>query len=213
MSSNKTDAIRILAELAKIAHSGGLYPGIFERETAKSRSNHQSLGNGFELRLIVMKDKDGNEVENRENYSHLYRKGVQIGSKIFRRGGLGGDFKDGYCQLIHYVQKEPHTEKRHGFDFGIHVIINESGETVLSGTGISSYPYHCGGNLGKLKDCYYNLLTGEPIIECSSSDHIDGKNYLMVSHKYEWYSKTVKMPLGIYRINKSTCEIEKIDEI
>lgn len=207
MNTNKTAAIWLLAEFAKLTQTVGPYSEVFEKGIAEGRSIYESLGNGFELRPIVMKDKDGNEVENRQKYSHLYRNGVQIGSKIFRKGGAGGDFKDGYCQLIHY------TKKRHGYDFGIHVIINESGDIVLSGTEISSYPHHCGGNLGKLKDCYYNLLTGEPIIEGSSSEHIDGKNYLLVSHKYEWYSKTVKMPLGIYRINKSTCEIEKIDEV
>lgn len=183
------------------------------KQTYNDSSEFDRLGNGFELRAIKLKDAKGNVVENGGSYSHLYRNGKLVCDKVFRKGGLSNGFRDGYCDLILYTQKEPHTEKKHGFDFGIHVIINESGDIALSGEGISSYPHHCGGNLGKLKDCYYNLLTKEPIIECSSSEHIDGKEFVFVTHKYDWYNKTVKMPLGVYQINKTTCEIKKIDDV
>jgi len=187
-----------------------IFGGKYQNEP---KSPYENLKNGFELRTIELKDDKGDVDKNWGSYSHLYRNEELICDKVFRKGGLGGEFKDGYSSLIYYIQKEPHTEKKHGFDFGIHVIINESGEIVLSGEGISSYPHHCGGNLGKLKDCYYNLLTKEPIIECSSSEHIDGKEFVFVTHKYDWYNKTVKMPLGVYQINKTTCEIKKIDDV
>ena len=183
------------------------------KQTYNHNPEYDRLGNGFELRAIELKDAKGNVVENGGSYSHLYRNGELVCDKVFRKGGLSNRFRDGYCDLILYTQKEPHTEKKHGFSFGIHVIINESGDIALSGEGISSYPHHCGGNLGKLKDCYYNLLTKEPIIECISSEHIDGKEFVFVTHKYDWYNKTVKMPLGVYQINKSTCEIKKIDDV
>jgi hypothetical protein len=203
-------AFKIITEMAVNGNLSRFFGGSSQ---SQQKSPYENLKNGFELRPIEMKDSEGNSVENRESYSHLFRNGVQIGSKVFRKGGLSNGFRDGYCDLILYTQKEPHTQKRHGFDFGIHVIINESGDIVLSGEGITSYPHHCGGNLGKLKDCYYNLITKEPIIECSSSEHIDGKTHIFVTHKYDWYSKIVKMPLGVYQINKMTCEITKIDEV
>jgi len=171
---------------------------------------YERLGDGYELRPIEMVDAQGNPVENREKYSHLYWEGSKVCDLVFRKGGMGGTFKDGYCALIHYVQKKPHTEKSHGFDFGIHVIINKLGDICLSGTGISSYPSHCGGNLGKLKDTYYNLATGEEVLTCSSSGSTDGKNYIFVDHRYDWYNKS--LPLGIYRIDKRTCEYEKVDD-
>jgi hypothetical protein len=171
---------------------------------------YERLGDGYELRPIEMVDAQGNPVENRKKYSHLYWEGSKVCDLVFRNGGMGGIFKDGYCALIHCVQWEPHTEKSHGFDFGIHVIINKLGGICLSGTGISSYPSHCGGNLGKLKDTYYNLCTGEEVLTCSSSGSIDGKNYIFVDHRYDWYDKS--LPLGIYRIDKRTCEYEKVDD-
>jgi hypothetical protein len=172
---------------------------------------YESLGDGYELRPIQMVDDKGNPVENREKYSHLYWNGSQVCDLVFRKGGMGGTFKDGYCSLIHYTQKQPHTEKSHGFDFGIHVIINKLGDICLSGTGITSYPSHCGGNIGQLKDTYFNLCTGEKILTCSSSGSMHGKNFIIVEHKYKWYNED--LPLGIYQIDKLTCTYEKIDDV
>jgi len=173
---------------------------------------YDRLGDGYELRPIKLTKK---EEENKHNessgYSHLYHNGLKVSDKIFRRGGLGGDFKDGYCSLIHYTRERKKT--KYGttyFSSGIHVIVNKLGDICLSGTGISSYPSHCGGNLGKLKDTYYNLCTGEEVITCSSSSNIDGKRFMIVEHRYDWYNKS--LPLGIYQIDKFTCECVKIDE-
>jgi len=57
-------------------------------------------------------------------------------------------------------------------------------------------------------------LTGEAIMP-KSSETIIGKNYLIVEHRYDFecYSKEVKVPLGIYKIDKMTCVVEKIDEV
>jgi hypothetical protein len=185
--------------------------GGFPSRFTEEKEPYESLGNGYDLRPIEMKDSKGNPIENRENYSHLYWNGSKVCDLVFRKGGMGGQFRDGYCSLIHYTQKEPHTQKRHGFDFGIHVIINEQGIVRMSGSGISSYPSHCGGNVGKLKDTYYDLRNGEEILTCGSSGSINSKNFIIVEHQYDWYNKS--LPLGVYSINKSTCEIQKIDDI
>lgn len=178
----------------------------------EERYPYERLGSGYELRPIEILAEGGQFVlENRENYSHLYHNGKKVTEKIFRKGGMGGKFIDGYCSLILYKQKEEHTEKKHGFDFGIHVIINQLGDIVLEGTGISSYPSHCGGNVGKLNDTYYNLKTGEAILTSSSSGAISSKNLIILEHRYAWYNKD--LPLGVYIINKETCEVTKIDDI
>jgi hypothetical protein len=178
---------------------------------AEKEEPYESLGNGYELRPIEILAEGGQfVVENREKYSHLYWNGSKVCDLIFRKGGMGGEFKDGYCSLIQYTQKEPHTQKNHGFDFGIHVIINEQGIIRMSGTGISYHPSHCGGNIGKLKDTYYDLRTGEEILTASSSGAISSKNLIIIEHRYDWYNKS--LPLGVYTINKTTCEITKIDD-
>jgi hypothetical protein len=210
MNKQKTKVLQAYMELATQNGFGfaNIFGGIPSTEPPYP---HERLGDGYELRKIDMVDEKGDPVENRDSYSHLYHNDLKVSDLVFRKGGLGGDFKDGYCSLILYTQKRPHEEKSHGFDFGVHVIINKLGDVCLSGTGMSSYPSHCGGNLGKLKDTYYNLCTGEEVITCSSSGaSIDGQRFMIVEHRYDWYNKS--LPLGIYRIDKSTCEFEKIDE-
>lgn len=110
--------------------------------------------------------------------------------------------------MIHYVRDKA---RQGGFSFGTHVIINRLGEIVLSGTGISSYPYHSGGHVGQLKDTYYDLRTGDPILTASSSGAISSKNLIIIEHRYDWYNKD--LPLGVYTINKETCEVLKIDDV
>jgi hypothetical protein len=168
------------------------------------------LGDGYELRPIELKDKKGNILDNREKYSHLYHNDLKICDTIFRKGGASGDFKDGYTELIVYKQIKPHTADALGYDYGVFALINKLGDICLSGTKMASYPYHCGGNLGKLDKIYYNLCTGEEVISVGSGDQINGVNYLLVEHRYDWYNKS--LPLGVYSINKWTCEIQKIDD-
>ena len=178
----------------------------------KEKYPYEKLGDGYELRPIELTEdqsKDQHIVNSK--YSNLYHNGLKVSDLIFRKGGISGDFKDGYCQLIHYTKTKEKGKNNSGFSFGTHVIINSLGNIILSGIGISSYPHHCGKNLGKLKDTYYNLLTGESLITCSSSSSVDGKNFLIVEHRYDWYNKD--FPLGVYKIDKITCSVEKIDEI
>jgi hypothetical protein len=210
MNKEQTKALQEFMELATQSGIGfaNFFGGMLKTETPYP---HERLSDGYELRKIDMVDEKGNPVENRDSYSHLYHNDLKVSDLVFRKGGLGGNFKDGYCSLVLYTQTRPHEEKSHGFDFGVHVIINKLGDVCLSGTGMSSYPSHCGGNLGKLKDTYYNLCTGEEVITCNSSGaSIDGQRFMIVEHRYHWYNKN--LPLGIYKIDKFTCEFEKIDE-
>jgi hypothetical protein len=203
---------KILSEFIKIVNQPGLLESIFNLYDPETKNPYERLGGGYELRPIEILAEGGQFVlENREKYSHLYLNGERVTDSVFRKGGMGGEFKDGYCELIYYSQREEHTQKKHGFDFGIHVIINILGEIVLKGTGISSYSSHSGGNVGKLKDTYYDLRSGQPILTASSSGAISSKNYIIIEHRYDWYDK--KLPLGLYSINKETCEVTKIDDI
>ncbi len=179
----------------------------------KEKYPHDRLGDGYELREIEILAEGGQfVVENREKYSHLYHNDLKVSNEVFRRGGTGGKFKDGYCKLIHYIEKTPHTEKRHGFDFGTHVIINHLGDIKMKGEGISSYPAHIGGHLGSLGNYVYDLRNGKAIAPKSSTT-ITGTNCIIVEHRYDWYDKEVKLPLGIYRIDFQTAELLLIDNI
>lgn len=182
-------------------------------KTEKEKSPYENLGDGYELRPIEILAEGGQFVlENRDNYSHLYHNGLKVSDEVFRKGGLGGKFKDGYCSLIHYTKKQEHTEKRHGFDFGIHVIIDGLGDIKLNGSGISSYPHHIGGHLASLDSYIYDLRTCKAIAP-KSSTVINGANCIIIEHRYDWYDKEAKLPLGVYKIDFQTAEITKIDEV
>lgn len=182
--------------------------------TEKEKYPYEKLGNGYELRPIEILAEGGQiVVENRENYSHLYHNELKVSDQVFRKGGMCNGFKDGYCTLIHYTQKEPHTEKRHGFDFGTHVIIDELGDIKINSSGLSSgHPYHIGGHLASVNNYIYDLRTAKAIAP-KSSTAIKGTNCIIIEHRYDWYDKEVKIPLGIYKIDFQTAEITKIDDV
>lgn len=176
------------------------------------KSPYTQLGDSYELRPIEILAEGGKfVVENREKFSQLYYNNELVCDKIFREGGSTRNFKDGYSNLIYYTQKSQHTKDKHGFDYGVHVIINQKGDIVLSNDNTLSYPSHLGGNIGRLKDTYYNLITGKPLLTVGSGSVINGKDNLIIEHMYQWYDE--KLPLGVYMVNKKTCEINKIDEI
>jgi len=210
MSSKKINPMEMLAAFTEIAlNDPNVYSIFGGSPESKKENGRESLGYGYELREIELLDDKGNPIQNREKYSHLYRDGEQISKEVFRKGGMCNGYEDGYCCLIHYVKESGKRED--GFSFGIHVIVDAFGKTVLSGKGITDYPSHLGGNIAKLNDKYYNLLNGEKIIETSSGSVINGATSIIVEHRYNW--RNGNLPVGVYRIDKSTCEMTKIDEI
>ena len=214
MENNK-DPFEMFEMFNEVIANGGdfytIFRGLSENGT-KEKYPYEKLGCGYELRPIVIKDDEGNEVINDSDFSQLYLHDKLVTDTIFRKGGSGGKFKDGYCELIVYVQKQPHTDIRHGFDFGTHVIINEDGNIVLSGEGVTDYPHHYGGNIGKLGDTLYDLRTQQPFM-VKGSTMIEGKESIIVNHLYNWDKKVLNIPLGIYLIDKLTCSYKKIDEV
>jgi hypothetical protein len=187
---------------------GSFFGGLPFADEEKEKYPHDRLGDGYELRKIELKDSKGDQIDNRENYSHLYHNDLKVSNEVFRKGGTGGKFKDGYCSLIHYVKDKKNSK---GFDFGTHVIINHLGEIVMGRKGLD-YPSHIGGHLGSINNYIYDLRTGKAIAPRSSTT-IAGTNCIIIEHRYEWYDKEVKIPLGIYRIDFQTAELLLIDNI
>ena len=210
MSKEKNNEFELLATMTKLLGSTStmhsIFGSIFGGLTQEEKYPYERLGNGFELRPL---DIDNN----RNKYSHLYKDGEKVTSQIFRKGGICSGFVDGYCSLIHYTKQRKTKGNREGFSFGNHVLIDEKGQIKMESKGLD-HPYHLGGNVARLNDTYYNLLTGEAIMPKSSAT-INAKNFLIVEHRYDFdcYTKEVKVPLGVYSINKQTCEITLIDEI
>jgi hypothetical protein len=201
--------MEMLAAFTQMMGSGGIHSffgGLPFEE--KEKYPHDRLGDGYELRKIELKDSKGNSIDNRDNYSHLYHNDLKVSDEVFRRGGTGGTFKDGYCKLIHYVKDKKNSK---GFDFGTHVIINHLGEICMGKKGLD-YPYHIGGHLGSIGNYIYDLRNGKAIAPKSSTT-ISGTNCIIIEHRYDWYDKEVKLPLGIYRIDFQTAELSLIDNV
>lgn len=185
------------------------FPSYFGGLVEPKEPPFESLKCGYELRPIELtpEESKNSRIVNLK-YSHQYFNGELVSDHIFRKGGMGGEFKDGYCELIHYVRTDD------GFSSGVFVVINKNGQIVLNGNSYSDHSYHIVGHIGKLKDLYYDLRTSEPIM-IKGSDEFVGKNSVIVNHNYDWYGKKegFTIPLGIYKIDGETCELTKIDDV
>ena len=206
-----------LDDFMNLLASGGatqMFRTLFGGMSQTEKYPHERLGDGYELRKIELFDKKGNPIDNRNEYSHLYHNDLKVSDLVFRKGGMGGKFRDGYCELIHYVlEKDPKKSNTEGFDFGTFVIINRLGDIVMKGGRFSSdHPHHIGGCLASVGNYIYDLRNGKAIA-AKSSTTIKGVKSIIIEHRYDWYDKEVKLPLGIYQIDFDTAEITKIDDI
>jgi hypothetical protein len=213
MDKETKQMLDVMTLASEMISNGGLY-SIFGGLTKKSKpvNPYQSLNDGFELRPIKLLKKESENPRIVESkYSHLYKDDVKVSDEIFRKGGLCHGFKEGYCGLIHYIRTKEPKKSDSGFSFGDSVIIDTKGKICLSRTGLD-YPYHVGGNVGSVGNYYYNLLTGEKICYRPSSV-IVGVECLYLDSRYNFDYYEVKIPFGVYKLNKITLELTKIDEI
>jgi RNA recognition motif-containing protein len=210
---NKQIDSQMLTYAAEILSNGGLdYLFGGQPKKVKPVNPYEDLNDGFELRPIeLMEEESKNKRIVDMKYSHLYKDGVKLSDHIFRKGGLCSGFKEGYCDLIHYTRTNESKKNDNGFSFGESVIINTDGKICLTREGLD-YAYHLGGNIASMGNYYYNLLTGEKICYKPSSV-IKGEEYLYLEHRYNFGYYEVKIPVGVYKLNKVTLELTKIDEI
>ena len=213
MDKETKQMLDVMTLASEMAFNGGIY-NIFGGLTKEPKkiNPYEDLNDGFELRPIKLSKKESENSRIIElKYSHLYKDGVKVSDEIFRKGGLCSGFKEGYCGLIHYTKTKEPKKNDNGFSFGAHVIVNTEGKICLEGKSLDS-PYHTGGNVGSVGNYYYNLLTGEKICYRPSSV-ITGVEYLYLDHRYNFDYYEVKIPVGVYKLNKITLELTKIDEI
>lgn len=211
----KNDGLNQIMEFMTIMSqphdSLGSFFGMITKEPEETYP-HQRLGNGYELRDIELLAEGGQIVlENKSRYGNLYHNGLKVSDKIFRKGGICHGYKDGYCALIHYTRSEDPKKSSEGFSFGTHVLVNELGEICLGKDGLD-HPYHVGGHLASIGNYLYDLRSGNAVAP-KSSTMITGKNYVIIEHRYDWYDKEVKLPLGVYLIDMNTLAMIKIDDV
>lgn len=115
--------------------------------------------------------------DNDSNYGHLYNKeGKQLSNKIFRIGGMGGKFKDGYCELLTYTKSA--YKKGYGSE-SLWVLINEDGKIVYEAKGQFEYFYHMGGRIISENNKYIDVVTKKEI--CTSYSSIYSSSYIFAN--------------------------------
>jgi hypothetical protein len=183
---------------------------------SKQKYDENDLGNGmrlvsiFELMPELLKNEEMmKELGSTKDYSFLFKEGVKVSDKVFRKGGISNGFqKGGYASLIVYHNFFDRTVKtRYGRTHASHCIVDLDGKIVLEEQGFSKYPYYLKGIIGAIDKAYYNLRTSELIIMGDSC--VESEEYLFVQEKYdfEWYGGKEK-PKGVYKICFETGEVE-----
>jgi len=151
------------------------------------------------------------ELGSTTDYSFLFKDGVKVSDKVFRKGGISNGYKKGdYANLIVYhnfFSKRVKTEYKHSRSYGKHCLVDLNGKIVLEENGLNKHPHYIKGVIAHMGDGYYDLRTSELIIMGDSS--VESKEYLFVQKKYdfEWYGGKEKA-LGVYKICFETGEVE-----
>ena len=175
----------------------------FGSSSSSEKIDENDLGEGMRLVPVPKDELEEYSEEERYNYCYLYKGDEKLSEAFFRRGRFCRGFRYGYCELIEYVP----NDRKSG---STHVIVNTSGEVVLeSDTGLDN-PSHIRGLIGRFKEAYYNLETGE--ILAKGKDTVESEDFLFVENRYNWdyeierYGKVI--PLGVYKICFKTGEVE-----
>ena len=216
-NKNFSDIDQIFNDFARINFGNGVIENFFNTIFDFDKGP-QIPKTGDDLKWIV--DKEGKSVRN--NYGYLCKDGIQICNTVFRKGGVSGGFQDGYCSLILYT---PNNSKE-GYDSGTHVIIDETGKVCLKAEKGLDYPSYIKGVVGKLGNIYYNLKTGEIILDGSyktggyvsstsvKSDHfvfIDGTLIVNNPEKTTEYQRGIIRKNVVYQIEFSTGKLTIIE--
>lgn len=144
-----------------------------------------------------------------KNLSFLYKGDIKISDIVFRKGGLGGTYKDGYCQLLEYGTIEnPKSEYYNGCVVDIYgnIVLKQSQEKGLGNI------YLKGGILAMVGDYLYNLKTGKPFLKPMSSK-LETYEFMFVETytlDEKYYNPEIAkiQKRGVYKINKFTSEMQ-----
>ena len=183
--------------------SGTFLDGLFDENFGepKPKLPGTDLGHGLRLLPIELTEEEqkNKHIVNSE-YSHLYKDGIKVSDDIYRKGGMGGYFSDGYCELLWYQREKKSKKSSDVFSSSLHVLINLQGKIVLKTTSICDYPYHVGGIVCNIGSKYYNLENGKMFFECSSQSGLkSSSSYFLEKDKkvYQILLKTAQVIIHV----------------
>jgi hypothetical protein len=177
-----------------MAMAGGL-PITNRYDEEAERKRERQCGEGIEL-VPVPEDELG-ELDprgKRTDFSYLYKDGKKLSDDIFRKGGMGGTYKDGYIGLMKY---NPETKSENDW-----VMVDTEGNVVYTQKNRFGSLYHQGGIIVSDDNKLYNIKTGDMIVDHTAK--ISSRDFLFV--EVIWSSNGFES--GVYKIDKQTAEIE-----
>lgn len=134
------------------------------------------------------------------DFVHLYRDGAKVSDQLYRRGGLGGEFKDGYILLLKYTEDlyndsiTKDKARKHHLK-GCWCILDEKGvEKVINKP--FEYLNHNGGQIYSIENDYYNIETKE--LYCKAYGSMKTKDFIFINNAYD----KDKSKRGVMKINK-----------
>lgn len=143
------------------------------------------------------------------DFVNIYLDGIKVSDTLYRVGGIGGRFVDGYIMLLKHTEafyedsitKDP-KRKPHLKDQWC--ILNDSGIEKVVFRQFAS-PYLKGGVVYVLDNKYYNIETGEKY--CNSYTSMSSDEFIFLDNAYD----DDKSRRGVMKINKKdgTFEIFK----
>ena len=156
---------------------------------------------GLKLNHIVV-DADYMQKWNErlEDFVLLTFNGKVLRHTLYRKGGIGGYWKDGYMMLIKHVEafyddsitkdpkRKPHLESRW-------CIIDWQGNEKVEFTSFK-HGYIVGGQIYSIENKYYNIETGE--FYCKAYHSVSSDEYLFLQNDYDENSEK----RGVIMINK-----------
>ncbi len=132
----------------------------------------------------------------------ILKDGIKLSDTLYRKGGLGGEFKYGYILLLKYTEQfyddsitKDKDQKRHLS--GSWCILNKDGEEKVNFDSYKS-PYLCGGLIYSLDNKYYNIETGY-FYGGSYSNFLYSKKFIFLDNNMYGGDESKR---GIIKINK-----------
>ena len=151
------------------------------------------------------------QVEHTKDFIQIYKDGLLVTKDIFREGGFGGRWKDGYMELIKYTEAlfdlniiKHSSNKNRKYLKGSHCVIDSNGDVKFVSSDhvqLNDAAVHLGGDIFIHKKRVFNMKTGKTYTNCYNKDFVTD-DYVFVEVNYSSiYDKENKWD-GVIRISR-----------
>lgn len=203
MSKNRLKD-KINSAISMYAGAASLLPNMFTDKTEyrRPRPVGGQLSETVMLKPVTLDEKYRKEWnESLTDFCHLYRNDEKVSDTLYRVGGMGGKYKDGYIMLLKYTEAyyedsitKDKSKKKHLE--GLWCILDKDGNEKVVFTQFAS-PYLQGGQIYCINSEYYNIETGE--LYCYASSSMASEEFIFLDNKFD----KDESRRGVMKINKA----------